>query len=65
MRKPTCQMNLHKPSMLDTRYRACGAPATWYTEDAGVAPAGLHLCEEHMRDLAMAVDDGAEFSEVA
>ena len=65
MRAPRCQVNLLKPSMLHTNYVPCGQPATWYTEDVHVAPAGLHMCEEHMRQIAMAVDDDAEFSEVA
>lgn len=70
MAKHTCQVNL-VPASEEYRapfrvtYRPCGKPADWYTEDPGIAPAGLHLCEEHQRELAMRVDDGAEFSEVA
>lgn len=70
MKPPTCQVNL-VPASEEYRapfrvtYRPCGKPATWYTEDVHVAPAGLHLCEEHQREIAMRVDDDVIFDEVA
>lgn len=69
MNKYTCQVNL-VPASEEYRapfrvtYRPCGKPAEWYTEDVHVAPAGLHLCDEHQRELAQKVDDDAEFVEV-
>ena len=51
--------------MLAAEYKPCGKPAAWYTEDYLVAPRGLHLCEEHQRELSRSVDDEVEFSEVS
>lgn len=64
-----CQINLVPQSEeyrapFRVTYKPCGKPADWYTDDAHVAPHGLHLCEEHQRELAMSVDDDVVFDEV-